>query len=150
MQLPPEKATSQIPAFRRRVADQMADYRRRLAERVQHERERKSLSRDDLALRSGVSGKTVKRIEEQKVENPRPVTIRRLADALGIEPEKLRPPVEIEEDQLHRIEDELAKIKQLLADLLARDKAAAARAEAQERQRAERRPPARRQRATGS
>lgn len=88
----------------------MADYRQRLAERVQHERERQSLSQDTLALAAGVSSKTVKRIEEEKVDNPRPVTIRRIADALGVEPEQLRPPADLEQDQLTRIERKLDQL----------------------------------------
>lgn len=88
----------------------MADYRKRLAERVQHERERQSLSRESLALRADVNPRTVKRIEEQKVNNPRPSTIRRLAEALEIEPEQLRPPDELEEDQLNRIEGLLVQL----------------------------------------
>jgi transcriptional regulator with XRE-family HTH domain len=103
--------TSHLPAFRLRVAEQMADYRQRLAERLEHERTKRSLSQDDLALRSGVSPKTIKRIEEEKVTNPRPVTIRRLAEGLDIEPDQLRPPTDLEEDQLTRIE---AKLDQLL------------------------------------
>jgi transcriptional regulator with XRE-family HTH domain len=89
----------------------MADYRERLAKKLEHERERKSYSQDTLALRSGVSSKTIKRIEEQKVDSPRPVTIRRLADALDIDPAELRPPNELEGDQLERIE---AKVDALL------------------------------------
>lgn len=101
MQLPPTKESAQIPAFRLRVAAQMADYRKRLADRLEHERTTKSLSHESLADRSGVSSKTIKRIEAQKVDNPRPVTIRRLAEALDIPPTKLRPPPELESDQLH-------------------------------------------------
>lgn len=104
------KETSQLPAFRLRLAGQMADYRQRLADQVRHEREKKSLSRDALALASDVSAKTIKRIEDQEVDNPRPVTIRRIAEALGIEPSRLRPPPELEADQLHRIEAKLDRL----------------------------------------
>lgn len=88
----------------------MADYRKRLAERVEHERERRSFSRETLAARSGVSAKTIKRIEEQKVDRPRPVTIRRLAEALRLPPDQLRPPDDLEEDQLTRIESKLDQL----------------------------------------
>jgi transcriptional regulator with XRE-family HTH domain len=88
----------------------MADYRKRLAERLENEREAKSFSRETLALKAGVSDKTIKRIEEQRVERPRPVTIRRLADALGIEPSSLAPPEELEADQLNRIEQKLDRL----------------------------------------
>jgi transcriptional regulator with XRE-family HTH domain len=107
MQMPHQKDTSQFPAFRLRVAQQMADYRRRLAEQVKHERETKSLSRETLAAKSGVSERTIKRIETEKVDNPRPVTIRRIAEGLGVPPTKLRPPDELERDQLDRIESKL-------------------------------------------
>lgn len=109
------KETSQFPAFRLRVAAQMADYRQRLAERLEHERTRKSLSQDSLALMAGVSPKTIKRIEEGKVDNPRPVTIRRLAEALGVGPAELRPPDELEQDQLNRIEAKLDQIRESLS-----------------------------------
>lgn len=88
----------------------MADYRERLAERLVHEREKKSYSQDTLALRAGVSSKTIKRIEEKKVDAPRPVTIRRLADALDIDSDQLRPPAELEADQLNRIERMLEQL----------------------------------------
>jgi transcriptional regulator with XRE-family HTH domain len=107
MPIPLPEETSQIPAFRLRLAQQMADYRRRLADQVKHERETKSISRETLANRSGVSAKTIKRIEDQKVDNPRPVTIRRIAEALDVSPDKLRPPGELEQDQLERIEAKL-------------------------------------------
>lgn len=88
----------------------MADYRRRLAERMRHEREKKSLSRDALALAADVSPKTIKRIEDQEIDNPRPVTIRRIAEALDLPPAALRPPPELEVDQLERIEQKLDTI----------------------------------------
>lgn len=88
----------------------MADYRKRLAERLENEREGQSLSRETLALKAGVSDKTIKRIEEQKVDRPRPVTIRRLADALKVEPSDLAPPEELEADQLNRIEQKLDRL----------------------------------------
>lgn len=110
--MPPSKVTSQWPDLRLTVAGQMTDYRRRLAERLQSEREGRSLSRDTLALRSGVSSKTIKRIEERKVNEPRPETIRKLAEALEIVPTALRPAPAVEADQLNRIE---AKVDLLLA-----------------------------------
>jgi transcriptional regulator with XRE-family HTH domain len=110
MSRPPQKETSQIPAFRLTVTRQMADYRRRLAERIEHELQAKSLSREALAHRAGVSEKTVKRLLEQKTDNPRPVTIRRLAEALEVDPTVLRPPPELEADQLNRIERKLNRL----------------------------------------
>lgn len=105
-------------------------YRRHLAERLTYEREAKSLSREHLALLSGVSSKTIKRLEEEAVDNPRPVTIRKLAEALEIDPARLRPPEEVEANQLQRIERKLGLIMTVLGieDLkdLAEDAEAAA------------------------
>ena len=92
----------------------MAGYRERLAERLVHERERKSYSQDTLALKAGVSAKTIKRIEERKVDAPRPVTIRRIAEALEIDPDQLRPPEELEVEQLHRIEEAIGELRKEL------------------------------------
>lgn len=117
MQEAPAKNTSHFPTFRLRVAEQMADYRERLAERLVHEREKKSFSQDTLALRAGVSPKTIKRIEEKKVDAPRPVTIRRLAEALEIDPDHLRPPAELEAEQLSRIEEEISATKEAVLAL---------------------------------
>lgn len=92
----------------------MADYRERLAQRVRHEREREQLSRDELALKAGLNAKTIERIEEQKVENPRGNTIRSLAAAFGVDAEELNPPVELEEERLQRLEE---KVDEILARL---------------------------------
>lgn len=97
----------------------MADYRRRLAERMKAEREARSLSRQALALRSDVSDKTIKRIELQQVDNPRPLTIRRIAEALDIDPAVLRPPPEIEADQLNRIEEKLDRLLRAIGAAIA-------------------------------
>ena len=107
MQVPPTKESSHFPDFRVRVAEQMAGYRKRLADRLIHEREKKSYSQETLALKADVSPKTIKRIEEEKVDAPRRVTIRRIAEALEIDPDQLRPPEELEADQLNRIERKL-------------------------------------------
>lgn len=88
----------------------MADYRQRLAERIVRERNAKSISRESLALRSGISEKTIKRLEAGRTDNPRPATIRRLAEALEVDPSILRPPPELEEDQLNRIESKLDRL----------------------------------------
>jgi transcriptional regulator with XRE-family HTH domain len=111
MQVPPRELTQQFPGLRLTLARQMADYRERMATRIAEEREAQSLSREALAHRSGVSYKTIKRIEERKSGRPRAITVRRLAEGLGIDPTELKPPVEAEEDQLDRIE---AKLNRLL------------------------------------
>ena len=101
----------QIPTFRFTVARQMADDRRRLAERLTAAREGKGLSREGLAPGAEVTPKTIERIEEQKVDRPRGSTIRAIAEALEIEPTALRPPPEIEDDALERIEQKLDVLK---------------------------------------
>lgn len=101
----------------------MADYQQRLAERLIHERERRSYSQDELALRAGVNPKTIKRIEEKQVERPRKVTLRRLAEGLEIEPEVLSPPEELEEDRLQRLEAKVDEIHAMLQQLVGDDQA---------------------------
>jgi transcriptional regulator with XRE-family HTH domain len=54
-------------------------------------RDRQALSQRDLAERAGVSPTTVARIECGQLE-PRPSTVRKLARALGVEPEALMEP----------------------------------------------------------
>jgi transcriptional regulator with XRE-family HTH domain len=105
----PSKIAPHFPAVRPSVAD-VPDLRRQIADRLRHERETKSLSRENLAYLAGISPKTIKRLEEQQVANPRPVTIRKLAEALEIDPARLRPPEELEADQLARIERRLGQI----------------------------------------
>lgn len=110
MQVPPTKITSQSPDLRTTVARQMADYRRRMAERIEQGMAAQSISRETLAARADVSEKTIKRLLEEKTENPRPVTIRRIAKALKVPPSELRPPPELEADQLNRIERKLNRL----------------------------------------
>lgn len=54
---------SQFPTFRRSVAASMAGYRQRLADRINAELNAKAMSVDDLAYKSGVSDKTIKRLQ---------------------------------------------------------------------------------------
>lgn len=110
--------SSQSRTLRLRVAAQMAGYQKRLAERVRYEREKMALSRDELALRTGLSAKTIERIEEQKVANPQGGTIRTLADTFKLDAEELRPPDEIEEDQLQRLEEKVDELQEAMDDLL--------------------------------
>lgn len=55
------------------------------AEHLRHWRERRALSQEDLAKRSGVSANTIWRLETQG-RVPRPSTRRKLAEALGVDP----------------------------------------------------------------
>ena len=55
--------------------------------RLRHARERRAWSQRDLAERAGLPQQTVLRVEHDRYENrPRPSTIRKLAEALGVDP----------------------------------------------------------------
>ena len=56
--------------------------------KVRWERRAQALTQEDLAKRAGVSVATLTRIEQGQVE-PHVSTLRRLADALGVEPRDL-------------------------------------------------------------
>ena len=58
--------------------------------RLRAVRERKALTQDELASMAGVSRQTVLKIEGGL--EPRPPTIRKLANALGVEPADLMEP----------------------------------------------------------
>lgn len=59
-----------------------------IGEKVREIRKRRMLTQDELGKRSGVGVTTIVRIERNQVE-PQGRTIRRLADALGVEPADL-------------------------------------------------------------
>jgi transcriptional regulator with XRE-family HTH domain len=59
-----------------------------IGEKLRDTRKRKLLTQEQLAERSGVGIATIVRIERNQVE-PRGSTIRKLADALEVEPEEL-------------------------------------------------------------
>lgn len=130
---------SQFPTFRRSVAASMAGYRQRLADRINAELNAKAMSVDDLAYKSGVSDKTIKRLLLAK-HDARPSTRRRLAEGLDLDPGELSP--EAEADQLRRLEE---KLDEVLAFLRADEKAERVSALAGEAA-AEAKPPARRTR----
>ena len=60
--------------------------------RLKDIRQRKALTQQQLADRAGVNRVTIARIEGGKDE-PFPTTVRKVADALGVEPEELLEPV---------------------------------------------------------
>lgn len=60
--------------------------------RLKDVRQRKALTQQQLADRAGVNRVTIARIEGGKDE-PFPTTVRKVADALGVEPEELLAPV---------------------------------------------------------
>jgi transcriptional regulator with XRE-family HTH domain len=55
-------------------------------------RERKALTQQQLAGRAGITRVTVARVEAG-LEEPYPTTVRKLANALGLEPEDLMDPL---------------------------------------------------------
>jgi transcriptional regulator with XRE-family HTH domain len=55
-------------------------------------RERKALTQQQLAEKAGLTRVTVARVETGR-EEPYPTTVRKLADALGLEPEELMDPL---------------------------------------------------------
>jgi transcriptional regulator with XRE-family HTH domain len=59
-----------------------------IGERLRRLRERKALRQEDLAELAGVGKNTVNRIEKNRTE-PHMTTVRKLADALGVEPHEL-------------------------------------------------------------
>src|SRR3954452_22107034 len=59
--------------------------------RLRDVRQRKALTQQQLADRAGVNRVTIARIEGGKDE-PFPTTVRKVADALGVEPEELLAP----------------------------------------------------------
>ena len=59
-----------------------------IGERLRKQRTRRALTQAELAERSGVTTATVARIERDEIE-PRMTTLRKLAEALGVEPAEL-------------------------------------------------------------
>lgn len=57
-----------------------------IGERLRSMRLRRALSQDNLAETSGVPKVTISRIENDRYGPPRPGTVRKLADALKIDP----------------------------------------------------------------
>ena len=64
-----------------------------IGEKLRETRKRKLLTQQQLAERSGVGIATIIRIEGNQVE-PRGSTIRKLAEALGVDPHELVKPEE--------------------------------------------------------
>lgn len=61
--------------------------------RLKDVRERKALSQAELAALAGVNRSTIVRLEAG-VDDPQPRTVRKLAQALGMDPAELMGPVE--------------------------------------------------------
>lgn len=60
------------------------------AEKLRGLREERSLSQRELAAFSGVSPATILKIERGNSSRPHPRTVRKLAEALGVEPRALQ------------------------------------------------------------
>lgn len=60
-----------------------------IAERLKQSRAARGLTQEQLALKARVSARTISRLERAEIARPRRVTIERLAQALGIEPNVL-------------------------------------------------------------
>ncbi len=60
-----------------------------LREKLRAERRRAALTQEELAKRAGVGVATIARIEGGDIEEPRVSTLRKLAEALGMEPRNL-------------------------------------------------------------
>jgi transcriptional regulator with XRE-family HTH domain len=56
---------------------------------LRRERLRRALTQNDLAKLAGISYVTLSRLENGAIATPTPTTLRKLATALGIEPELL-------------------------------------------------------------
>jgi transcriptional regulator with XRE-family HTH domain len=59
-----------------------------IGERLKRQRTRRALTQAELADRAGVTTATVARIERDEIE-PRMTTLRKLAEALGVDPAEL-------------------------------------------------------------
>jgi transcriptional regulator with XRE-family HTH domain len=59
-----------------------------IGERLRQLRERRALRQEDLAALAGIGKNTVNRIEKNRTE-PHMTTIRKLAEALGVDPAEL-------------------------------------------------------------
>lgn len=67
--------------------------------RLREWRRRRALSQAELAARAGVSKATVVNLEHPGRRTPHPRTVRKLAMALGVEPENLYAPEHGEQEE---------------------------------------------------
>lgn len=58
-------------------------------EKLREVRDRRLLSQRELAERAGLSPTTILKLEADRVEEPHPRTVRKLAEGLGVDPAEL-------------------------------------------------------------
>jgi transcriptional regulator with XRE-family HTH domain len=58
-------------------------------EKLKEVRDRRLLSQRELAEKAGLSPTTILKLEDDRVKEPHPRTIRKLAEALGVDPAEL-------------------------------------------------------------
>ena len=58
-------------------------------EKLKEVRDRRLLSQRELAKKAGLSPTTILKLEDARVKEPHPRTIRKLAEALGVDPAEL-------------------------------------------------------------
>ena len=58
-------------------------------EKLRKVRDERLLSQRELAEKAGLSPTTILKLEASRVDEPHPRTVRKLADALGVEPKEL-------------------------------------------------------------
>jgi transcriptional regulator with XRE-family HTH domain len=58
-------------------------------EKLKEVRDRRLLSQRELAEKAGLSPTTILKLEDDRVQEPHPRTIRKLAEALGVDPAEL-------------------------------------------------------------
>lgn len=114
--MPTVERTSQLPTFPLTVRRQMVGFKQRLAERIIEAREAQGWDQRELAFRAKVSDKTIQRLEQAKVDNPRGSTLRKIAEATGREVPDLRPDMDTEERNLR---DQLDRIERAVGEILA-------------------------------
>lgn len=91
----------------------------KIGEQVREHRDKAMLTQDELGKKAGLSGYTISRIESDRVA-PRVSTIRKIAGALGIEPEELtaRPKVE---PPLLETDEQRRRVKEAKEEILAEE-----------------------------
>lgn len=99
-----------------RLASQMSEYRLQLGRRVVKYREAKSWNQEDLAYHSGLSVRTIQRVERGQHDG-RLKTIEKLAEALEVTQAELRGPVPESDDLRPLVEMLSDQVQKLTAQV---------------------------------